>query len=93
MLEVIKISTTWCGPCKVYGPVFEDAAKQFGNVTFTALDADSDVRAKEFCVRNVPTTLILKDDVEVHRVTGALTKETLTKLVKDHGWIYLYTQV
>ena len=59
MIEVIKFSATWCGPCKV-------VAKQLDGLDYTDIDIDNDQEglARKTGIRNVPTLIFMKDGVE-----------------------------
>ena len=40
-LTIIDFNATWCGPCKAFAPIFEEAAKDYaGKVKFIAVDVD-----------------------------------------------------
>lgn len=65
----VKLSTTWCMPCKTLSQSFP----KIENATLAAVDADdetSEFLGLEFGVRNIPTTLIFKDGVYKSKVVG-----------------------
>jgi thioredoxin 1 len=70
MIEVIKFSATWCGPCKVI-------SKQLEGLDFTNIDIDEDEDglARKSNVRSVPTLIFMKDGQEVSRHSGLLTRQ------------------
>lgn len=70
MIEVIKFSATWCGPCKV-------VAKQLDGLDYTDIDIDNDQDglARKTGIRNVPTLIFIKDGVEAARHTGLITRQ------------------
>lgn len=75
---VTKFSAdSWCQPCKMLKPVFQELQSHFAgkNVTFREVDVDSyrDMAAAEG-VRSVPTVVIYRDGVEVERFTGVRSK-------------------
>ena len=79
MIEVLKFSATWCGPCRVLSNTLKDVEG------ITNIDIEKDMEtSRKFGVRSVPTLIFLKDDKEVHRVSGSipLTKynEILTEI-------------
>jgi thioredoxin 1 len=81
--HVVKFSATWCGPCKAYAPIFEEATEGVSGVAFHKLDADdhSDILAK-YGVRGVPTTLFIKDGEVIETKVGIQTKETLKEIIE-----------
>ena len=73
---------TWCGPCKMFGPVFEDASKE-NEFNFIKLDVDkySDI-AREYGVMSIPTIILFENGKEVKRFTGFMNKEEFVKFLK-----------
>ena len=72
---VVDFYATWCGPCKMFGPIFEEAANE-KNINFVKLDVDkhSDV-AREYGVMSIPTIILFKNGKEVKRFTGFMSKD------------------
>lgn len=63
---IIDVYASWCGPCKVYSPIFERTAQRYsGRVDFYKVDVD-DPDSEDFIMRyninSVPTTVILWDE-------------------------------
>ncbi|KAL3640154.1 Cytoplasmic thioredoxin isoenzyme 2 [Castilleja foliolosa] len=82
-LVVVDFSATWCGPCKMMEPIFNDLSIKYSDVDFVKIDVDelSDV-AREFGVQAMPTFLLLKQGMEVERVVGAKKDELEKKILK-----------
>ena len=75
----------WCGPCKIIAPVLNDIAENEDNITVAKVNVDhNQPLAKKFKVRNIPTLVVLKDGVEVHRFVGVKTKRAIMKEVSVH---------
>lgn len=77
MIKLIDFYADWCGPCKVMGPILEELEKEYeGKITFEKVDveAEQDMAAK-FGIMSIPTFVILKDEKETERKTGAMPKE------------------
>ncbi|KAF8243931.1 thioredoxin-domain-containing protein, partial [Wilcoxina mikolae CBS 423.85] len=75
-LVVIDFFATWCGPCKVISPQFEQMSKEFENVAFYKLDVDENQAvAAEYDVRAMPTFLFFKNGEKVEDVVGANPKK------------------
>jgi thioredoxin 1 len=80
--HVVKFSATWCGPCKAYAPIFDEAIEGVDGITFHKLDADdhSDILT-QFKVRGVPTTLFIKDGEVVETKVGIQDRDTLKEIM------------
>lgn len=68
---VIDFWATWCGPCIKLGPVVEELAEKYPDVTIGKLNIDdNDEIASENRVRNIPTVLFFKDGELKERSVG-----------------------
>lgn len=77
MLTILDFWAPWCGNCKAFAPAVEEAAKE-ANVKLIKVDASKDLTACDhYGIMNLPTLVILKDDAEVGRVTGVISKKDL----------------
>lgn len=77
----------WCGPCKLYGPRFEEVANENGNkAKFVKINVEeaNDV-ASQLGVQSIPTTIIFKDGKIVFQTAGLLQKAMLVELVNKHA--------
>ncbi|KAJ3413429.1 hypothetical protein HDV05_008070 [Chytridiales sp. JEL 0842] len=69
---VVDFFATWCGPCKVISPKFEEFSKQYTSATFIKVDVDEVPEAAEACgIRAMPTFQVYKDGKKVGEVVGA----------------------
>jgi thioredoxin 1 len=84
MLKVTKFSASWCGPCKVLAPIFNEVKSEVGDVMYQDVDVDqnSDL-AIQYKVRGVPTIVIEKDGQEVKRIVGMSTKANLVSTINS----------
>ena len=76
---VVDLWATWCGPCKMLGPVISELAVDYdGKIVVGKCDVDeNDEIASEFGVRSVPTILFFKGGQLVDKFVRATNKETL----------------
>ena len=81
MNQVIKLSATWCGPCKMNAPIFNEVADMLSdNWETLALDIDTD-EGREIMIangiRSVPTTILMEVGKDPKILTGVISKEDL----------------
>lgn len=70
---LIKFYADWCGPCKMFAPTVEKVASENG-LRLVSVNVDQEQEtAEQYGVRGIPTLILLEDEVEVARHTGAQT--------------------
>lgn len=81
---ICDFSATWCGPCRSLKPVMQDLdATSDGKYKVVLVDIDeSQDLASRFGISAVPTTIIIKSGVEVHRHLGVGRKDEFLDMVK-----------
>lgn len=79
---VVDFYATWCGPCRMFGPVFEEISNE-NDINFVKLDVDknSDI-AREYGVMTIPTIILFENGEEVKRHIGFMNKEELVEFIK-----------
>jgi len=79
-------SAPWCGPCKVYKPVFIEVTDKFKDeIDVQMVDADNESQLlTDHAVRSIPTTIMFKDGKEVFRQVSIIDKKTLTDTINKH---------
>ena len=77
---LVDFWATWCGPCRMLGPVIEELATEYeGRVVVGQVDVDNNQEfAAKYGVRNIPTVLVFKDGEVVGRQVGVAPKKTYT---------------
>jgi thioredoxin 1 len=81
---VIDFWATWCGPCRMVGPIIEELAAAYGEQAAIGkcdVDNNSDVTA-EFGIRNIPTVLFFKDGKQVDKQVGSASKSVFEDKLK-----------
>jgi thioredoxin 2 len=76
----------WCGPCKMFAPVFaQAAAEQKTRMRLAKLDTDAEPAiAQRYGIRSIPSLLLFKQGQEVDRVAGALDPTRLRAWLSRH---------
>lgn len=85
-IVVVDFFATWCGPCKMLAPVFEQVGEEMKNdATFLKVDIDQSLEiAQKFRISTVPTMIIFKDGKPVESLVGFMPKESIVQKVKSH---------
>ena len=70
---VVDFWATWCGPCRLVGPVISKLAEKYdGKIAVGKCDVEeNEDLAAEFGIRNIPTILFFKDGEVVDKIVGA----------------------
>ena len=84
-LTLVDFWATWCGPCRMVGPMIEELAAEMKNVTFAKIDVDEnpDV-AMGLGINSIPTLMLFKDGQLVERTVGARPKEDIRRMIESH---------
>ena len=86
-MKVIKLSASWCGPCRTYAPIFHKVSQmeEFKDIEFEEIDVEENSEiAEKYGVRNIPCTLIFNNLGDyVARLPGLQTEEDLYNKIRE----------
>lgn len=82
---IVDFTASWCGPCKMMAPIFEElAAKYEGKVKMAKMDVDDNPETPgHFGISGVPTIIFFKDGAEVNRLVGFQPKDAFFEKIKE----------
>ena len=81
---LVDFFATWCGPCKMLGPVLEELDSEFPSVEFVKVDIDQDGElTSQYNVMSVPTVFILKDGQIIAKTGGYQPKSSMKSFIEN----------
>ena len=74
---------SWCGPCRMFGPVFQAASEKHQDITFGKIDTeDQPALSAAARISSIPTLMAFRDGILVFSQPGALPAASLEKLIQ-----------
>lgn len=82
---LVDFWATWCGPCKIQGPIVEEVAAQVqGTAKVAKLDVDAaPAIAQRFNIQNIPTLIVFKNGKNVQQFVGVTQAKELVSAIES----------
>jgi thioredoxin 1 len=72
----------WCGPCRMFAPVYEEMSDKHTDITFAKVDTEAEqALAGKYGITSIPTLVIYRDNIPVFMQPGAVPGNVLDDLV------------
>ena len=73
----------WCGPCRMFAPIFEDVSARNPDLVFGKVNTEMERElAQMFGIRSIPTLMIFREQIIIYSQPGALPASALEDLVQ-----------
>ena len=73
---------TWCGPCRTFAPIYEEASTRHADAVFAKVDTDEQSElAGKFGIQSIPTLMVFRDQILVFARPGLLPGAALDELI------------
>jgi thioredoxin 1 len=81
-LALVDFWAAWCGPCRMFGPIFEQASEENPDAVFGKVDTEAQQElAASFGITSIPTLMIIRDNVVLYAQPGALPAAALDEII------------
>ena len=84
-LTLVDFWASWCGPCQMFGPIFESVSEMKPDVNFVKFEIDETNRRTpaKFGIRSIPSVLAFKNGEIIEARTGLMDEETLIQWIEE----------
>jgi thioredoxin len=81
-IVLIDFWADWCGPCKMFAPVYESSSEAHPAITFAKVDTEAEQTLAAQCgIQSIPTIMMFRDGILLFNQAGALPGHVLEDII------------
>ncbi|GAA4191417.1 thioredoxin [Gryllotalpicola kribbensis] len=81
-IVVVDVWADWCGPCKMFAPIFDQSSEENTDIVYGKLDSDAEPELSgALGIQAIPTLMVFRDGIGLFQQAGALPKPALDDII------------